>query len=374
MSIKRGWWHERVLCAGFLYFFRLFMPIGTVFILLGCSTFHPISYDATSRATCDTPPQTAVNGHFPLKQHLPLPPQALEDKLQYEPFTIIEAHSNAHGSTSSMNLMIQFNDCSVMKVKWRAAPPKGDAYNNNPRKELAAYAIQKLFLDPQDYMVPVTVAVCIPYEEIAKIGSRATPQIDGASCVIGTLSSWLKNVKGIDHVIDKERFERSVAGEDGGGHARSFAHLNLFTYLISHRDGRKSNFLVSDHPQSHSLFAVDNGLSFSGLGNPFPWVPRWAKLKVDKLPQATMIRLRSLQSDRLYRHLETVAEFSIAPDGTVRPMADFSENIDPQEGVRLNSHALQFGLRQEEIEHIEQRMQKLFKRLDTNEIQLFSSR
>jgi hypothetical protein len=68
---------------------------------------------------------------FPQQEHIPLPIDLLEDKLRDEPFTIIKAHSNPHGTTSAMRLSIQFGDCSVMQVKWRAAPRRGDAYNRH---------------------------------------------------------------------------------------------------------------------------------------------------------------------------------------------------------------------------------------------------
>ena len=48
-----------------------------------------------------------------------------------------------------------------MLVKWKEMPEGDlDGFNNSPRRELAAYAIQRLVLDPEDYVVPSAAAHC----------------------------------------------------------------------------------------------------------------------------------------------------------------------------------------------------------------------
>lgn len=86
---------------------------------------------------------------------------------------------------------------------------------------------------------------CISSAELAKIGSPGKPQRKGLPCVLGTLSIWLQHAQSLVTPLERECFELSAARGEKGGYAWRFANLNLFTYLIRHRDGRKSNFLSS---------------------------------------------------------------------------------------------------------------------------------
>ena len=54
-------------------------------------------------------------------------------------------------------------------VKVRPATRR-DEFNNVPRYELAAYHIQPLFLDPEDYVVPPTVFRSFPLEVVRAWG------------------------------------------------------------------------------------------------------------------------------------------------------------------------------------------------------------
>jgi hypothetical protein len=69
---------------------------------------------------------------------------------------------------------LEFADSLIILAKWARAAPGGDTFNNALRYELAAYAIQELFLDQPDYVVPPTVARAVP-----RGSSRA--RTDGAS-------------------------------------------------------------------------------------------------------------------------------------------------------------------------------------------------
>ena len=311
------------------------------------------------------------NGTFALHEHLPLPVETLEHKLRYEPFSILKAQSTGRGITGAMKLQIRFLDGVELQVKWKTAPELGDSFNNSPRREVAAYEMQKLFLESKDYVVPVTALVCLPYEQIQRLDAAAKPQLEGTDCIFGTLSIWLNNVKQVDDVFDPQRFEQAAEEQGEGSYAWHFANFNIFTYLISHRDGHKSNFLVSTHPQSQRVFAIDNGLAFSGMGNPLPWGPRWKKLRVDKLPDTTVSRLQSLTKAQVYDILETLAEFTIAADGSVTPTLHFSPNLKPKKSLRRQASIFQVGLKHKEIEEIMVRLQQLLDKVKRNEIVLF---
>lgn len=349
----------------------LWLWLGCGLVLAGCSVFQPIDYQADAVGACAGYDQAVAPTAFPLHDHLPLPIPELEQKLKTEPFTIVEAKSTGSGTTRAMRLHIQFQDCTVLQVKWRAATASLEAYNNNPRKELAAYAIQKLFLAPGDYVVPVTVLTCMPTAELAKIGASGKPQLAGLPCVLGTLSIWLNHVVHLTPPVDQARFERSVAKGEQVGYAQRLANLNLLTYLVSHRDGRKSNFLMSDIPDRPHLFAIDNGLAFSGIGNPRPFIPRWRHLKVDQLPRAAMTRLQHLSAEQLRRHLETVAELRDEPQGRPRSMASFTANPSPDDGVRRIEGGIQLGLTRREIERVDSRLRRLLERIEKGDVQLF---
>lgn len=342
-------------------------------MLSGCST--SLSYQRPVSPECVGINPPGAQEDFPLREHLPLPVEVLEDRMRSEPFTVLAASSIGGGSTTSaMQLTIQFEDCLVTRTKWRAASPSGQAYNNNPRKEIAAYEIQKLFLETKDYVVPVTVLTCIPKTQLDTMGAPGVPQIDGSDCVFGTLAIWLRNVAAPNRVMNQERFAASIdAGE--GGYAWHAANLNLLTYLIKHLDGRATNFLISTHPASQRLFSIDNGLAFGGLGNPRrlfdPFLLHLHRLQVDKLPRETVERLRQLSRDQLYSQLETVAEIRLGGRGKARSFERFSPTLDPAKGLRRRPGVVQLGLKRQEIAAVARRLRHLLNRVAEREIQLF---
>ena len=340
--------------------------------LAGCAK-PSITYKAATPPACQKPAQTVAYGEYPLSDYLPLPMQVLEDKFLQEPFDILEAKATAHGSSSAMVMTVQFRDCTTVKVKWKQSPPQARRYNNDPRRELASYAIQKLFLAPQDYVVPVTVMTCIPEEEIAQTGLNAKPQQPGSRCLFGPVAVWLRkgSTKIVRNFLDRKRFARSASGQEARDYARDFANLNIFTYLISHRDGRKGNFLVSTLPNSSHIFSIDNGLAYGGIGNPRPGVIHWGRLKVKKLPRETVAQLRTITPEQLQRVLGTVAESSIATDGSQRAHSTFSKNLDPDVGFRRQGNLVQIGLTAREIDGIARRLRTLLERIDRKEITLF---
>ena len=53
-------------------------------------------------------------------------------------------------------------------MKLRKAEPGADTFNNVPRYDLAAYELQKLFLDPAEYVVPPTALRMVPLADFRK--------------------------------------------------------------------------------------------------------------------------------------------------------------------------------------------------------------
>ena len=87
--------------------------------------------------------------------------------------------------------------------------PRGtlDEYNDSPRRQFAAYELQKLFLDPEDYVVPTSLAYCSPLATYPRSGvAPQRPTLPGSTCVLGFLNIWLKDVTISDDYYDEARF------------------------------------------------------------------------------------------------------------------------------------------------------------------------
>lgn len=153
---------------------------------------------------------------------------------------VISLEGAGAGTTGAEEVALRFPTYGDrVKIKGKKVPGRLDGINNSPRRELAAYAIQRLFLDPADYVVPTTVVRCAPLEQWREHHESGSPTIPGTSCVLVAAAIWMKDVKVPDELYDEERFRSDPT------YAYFMANLNLFTYLIDHRDGRSGNFLES---------------------------------------------------------------------------------------------------------------------------------
>ncbi|HUS68088.1 MAG TPA: hypothetical protein VMZ28_26325, partial [Kofleriaceae bacterium] len=159
----------------------------------------------------------------------------------------------------------------VFRAKWRAASTA--TRRNSPRRELGAYAVQKLFLEPDEYVVPPTAQHCFPLAEYRKrVNARARATVADVPCVQGVLSYWLEDVQSLrtatragwfhgahGHALDPALFEGNQTYRD------SIAMVNLFTYLIGHADSHAGNFVITLDRERPLVYRVDNSLS---LGMP----------------------------------------------------------------------------------------------------------
>ena len=277
----------------------------------------------------------------------------------------VEVHSVeeiASGLTGPLRLTLSSPVLDrVIDVKWKRAPDDLDVINNSPRKEIAAYELQKLVLDPRDFVVPTTVLVCLPLDAIR--GRRLEAQsIVPAGCVIGALQAWLAEVTVPEHKLETERFWGDPV------YAYHAANLNLVTILMDHSDSHRENLLESTDAENRRLFSVDNGISFgSWFRNPF--VRDWNRLRVPALRAETIERLRELRREDL-DVLGVVAQLDCAQgEGCVR--VEPSVNLDPSEGVRLAGSIIQLGLTEAEIEGIWKRRERLLRAVDGGKVAVF---
>jgi hypothetical protein len=299
-----------------------------------------------------------------------LPSERVEAMLQTGRLDILAVETAPSGFSRPKKLTLRFPDGRqgepiVFAAKWKPAPRDGEGFNNFPRKELAAYEFQKLLLDPDEYVIPPTVVLCIPVAQHDAEIADEPPTFPGTDCVLGVAAYWLEHVTP-DKARDLDRFERDDA------YRASLARLNLVTYLIDQRDSREANFLCSTDPERPRVFSVDNGLAFGGFKNPFAvmgFIPDWAQIQVSALPSSQVERLRRITRADLDR-LAVVAQFENRGGLLLRVPA--GEPEDREEGVRVVGTTVQLGLTRQEIDGVEERLRQLLERVDRGEIQLFS--
>lgn len=293
----------------------------------------------------------------------PAPPDQVYELLTTGTPEIRESHGAGGGTTGAMKFLVYFPEADVeMEVKWKDVPKDLDGFNNSPRKELAAYAIQRIFLDPEDYVVPTTAVRCALLERYRERVGPASPTIDGTTCVLGILSIWMHDVTVPEVLYDEQRFLSDPQ------YAYFMSNLNLFTYLVDHRDGRSGNFLASKDDSARQVFAVDNGISFgSWIFNYF--VPNWTKLRVAAVRKESIDRLRQIRREDL-DFLAVVAQLEVDEDGVLRsapPRAPF----DPDDGAVARAGSVQFGLRTGEIDGVFERIQVLIEAVDEGRVPTF---
>lgn len=235
-----------------------------------------------------------------------------------------------------------------MTAKWKPVGRKAEGFNNEPRYELASYALQKLFLDECEYVVPPVVLRALSLDEYRRVRADGEATLRGTSSVLFLLSYWLDDVTNAG-AWDAERFVSDPR------YARHWGNLNVLTHLIEHKDANVGNLLISRHPEDPRVFAVDNDVAFgsdsSDRGD------QWKNIQVDRLPAATIERLEAITRADLDRALGVLAEFRIE-DGLLVPVAP-GENMNHRRGVRTTDDRVQFGLTSAEINNVMRRLERL---------------
>jgi hypothetical protein len=290
-----------------------------------------------------------------------LPVALIEERLSSHPFEIVNRQDTRFEGDRTQRVLLVFPpDSTPMMVKWATSVPGGEKFNNVPRYELAAYQLQKLFLDEADFVVPPTVARAVSLDGYRVHVPAAEPTFPGTSSVLVVLQYWLFDVTGKD-VYDAERLQRDTA------YARHFGNLNVLTYLIRHSDANQGNVLIAQNPARPRLFSVDNGVAFGS--EPSDRGLAWRSLRTQRLPAATVERLRQIRREDLDRALGVVAQFEIRGGELVpvEPTAALSRRV----GVRQREGVLQLGLTGMEIGQLHARLERLLKLVDSGRIATF---
>lgn len=300
-----------------------------------------------------------LNIKFPLAE--------LEQMLANDPMQIVSADKSrpkAPGDITS-KADVSFGGREPFRVKLRRSEPGAEGFNNVPRYDLAAYAIQQMLMDPNEYVVPPTALRMIPVEEYKRYyhdPAAVKPTFKGADEVLCVVQYWLQNVKVLPDIYDPARFESDPV------YARHIGQLNIFTYLIEHRDSNMGNFLISNAEQGPRVFSIDHGVAFASLDSDRGTA--WLKLRVDRLPKDAVDRVRPLvDRDYLASKLAVLGQWELR-DGHYVPVP-LTAPLSTRRGVRTKDGVVQMGMTRDEISAIARQAKSLINQVDFGKIKVY---
>jgi hypothetical protein len=293
-----------------------------------------------------------------------LPVADLERMLASEPMRIVTAEISRPKAKGDITLKaeVAFGDQPPLRVKVRKSEPGAESFNNVPRYDLAAYELQKLFVDPPEYLVPPTALRMVPLAEMQKYSPGVKRTFSGAEDVLVVVQYWLHDIMVIADVYDAGKFAADPV------YARHIGQLNVLTYLIEHRDSNVGNFLIGKGEPGQRVFSIDHGVAFASTDSDRGKL--WTGMRVSRLPADTVARLRSITRQVLEDRLAVLAQWRVVDRryvAVVPPGANFS----PHKGVRRQGDQVQMGLRQSEIAQVERLLKRLLERVDRGEITTF---
>jgi hypothetical protein len=243
-------------------------------------------------------------------------------------------------------------------VKLRRAEPGADSFNNVPRYEVAAYELQKLFLDPAEYVVPPTALRMVPVADFAKYAPGVKPTFSTADQVVAVVQYWLSDITVVADVYDPARFAADPV------YARHIGQLNVLTYLVRHGDSNLGNFLLGKSETGARAFSIDHGVAFAS--DESDRGEAWKVMRVDRLPADTVERLRRITPQMLDERLAVLAQWQLEGRSFV-PVAN-GENLSALRGVRRERNLLQMGLTRSEIREVHRRLTSLLELVESGRI------
>jgi hypothetical protein len=286
----------------------------------------------------------------------------LEQLLAAEPLVITQAEISRPNAKGDITLRaeVSFGGAPPLRVKLRKAEPGANSFNNVPRYDLAAYELQKLFLDPDDYVVPPTALRMVPLADFAKYSPDVKRTFSTADQVVAVVQYWLNDIQSIPDVFDPVRFAADPV------YARHIGQLNVLTYLIRHRDSNQGNFLLGKAEVGARVFSIDHGVAFASDESDRGEV--WKDIRVDRLPADTVERLRRITPELLTERLGVLAQWQL--EGRSYVSVASGKNLSEHRGVRRSDNELQMGLTKSEIRAVHRLLTKLLERVDRGEINL----
>jgi hypothetical protein len=342
-----------------------YTAIVLVFLIAGLSACgsKPSGGDAALQFT--EAPSPSRKGEFP---NWPVPPgfidSQVKEALTLENFEVMEEEKTAQGIAGAQKVDLRFPGLDKnINFKWKeVSQGQLDVWNNSPRRELAAYKIQGLFLEPEDFVVPKSFMYCVPLVIYTETHANPSASVNDTSCVLGNFSIWLNNATFADPLYDEARFVTDP------NYAYFMSNLNLLTFIVAHRDGKTSNFLISKDKDRPQVFSIDNGVSFEAYPYNF-FAENWNVIRVPAVRKESIDRLRKLERKDL-DILAVVAEFEKNQEGVLIAVPP-GDNLDPELGVRVVGGTVQFGMTVDEIDRAWHRIQALIARVDNGDLQVF---
>jgi hypothetical protein len=286
----------------------------------------------------------------------------LERLLAAEPLVITHAEISRPNAKGDITLKadVSFGGAAPIRVKLRKAEPGANAFNNVPRYDLAAYELQKLFLDPAEYVVPPTNLRMVTLGEFAKYSPGVRRTFRGSDQVLAVVQYWLSEISSIPDVYDSGRFAADPV------YARHIGQLNVFTHLIRHGDSNQGNFLIGKADKGARVFSIDHGVAFDSEESDRGEL--WKVMRVNRLPADTVERLRGITPELLTERLAVLAQWKLT-DGNYVAVAK-GANMSEGRGVRHSGDDLQMGLNKSEIKDVYRLLEKLLERIDAGEFEL----
>lgn len=289
-----------------------------------------------------------------------LPVAETERRLQHDTFEIIDWRGARAPGDRTQRVALAFSDSLVLPAQWAIAPEGGATFNNEPRYELAAYRLQQMFLDADEYVVPPTVIRAFNLSVVHEHQPDSRPTFrEAPHSVVVALQYWLGGVSP-DDFWDQDR-----AASDSV-YARHIGNMNILTVLIRHNDSNIGNFLISQNTNNPRVFSVDNGVSFESPPSDRGYY--WRSMRVKRLPAHTVERLRSITREDLDSALGVLVEFEVS-DGLL-VQVEPGENMSDGRGIRRSRDRIQLGLTSREIRGVENRIRDLLRQVDRGRYEL----
>lgn len=339
---------------------------------MACGDALPPLTPPTALCTSARPPAAAPACRDPLEVERRLIDPQLEMLASTDPpsgaqkVVVLTVASSAEGSRI------------VFRAKFR--PASTDFGSSSPRKELAAHALQKLVLDPTDWVIPPAAWVCLPLDRYrAVVDPEAEPTFRGTRCAAGVLSAWIEDGRSLDQAEDDGALSREWPLDEqlfreSDSYRRSLADLNLLAHVATHGDSHWKQFVLVGQGPTARMLLVDNSMAFDGYRNrrfiDGPW--DWSKLHVPSLRRETVERLRRAlePGPNGTDGLATIAQLRLER-GTFTRVAPRPPTSHRDLGVRWSGPELQIGLTQAELRRLEKRARQLVARLDAGTLKTF---
>jgi len=332
---------------------------------MGCSAEHiPLAEPAASL----TPPTRLCAAH----EGPPACRSAREiETLLRGPIEILGMTAPPSGMQGAKLLTLRGAGGQVIRAKWR--PQSTADLINEPRKELAAYAVQKLFLDDDELVAPPTVAYCFPGTEYRRFAPKTPPSFSHIDCVLGFLSYWLEGVQTVGAARASGRLSPGAGIWDPAlfksdpEYRLSVENSNLLTYLINHGDAHEDQFVLQPTPRGLRAYVVDNSIAFRSIKNPMLLLRQdWSDIRVPQLPRQAIARLQHLGSAD-FAQLGNISELALSGGKLVNARSGEPLKSD---GTTMSwtGSRLRIGLTRGEIELVESRARELLSRPDLNRL------